>query len=82
MKRSLFIILLILPFVIAGLSVNIINGMQLKDLTEILKWLILVYIPILTIIRMRYIKLSWKQFFLSFVPIIGIRNRFKIFTEK
>ncbi|MBB5285345.1 hypothetical protein HNQ92_003502 [Rhabdobacter roseus] len=45
--------------------------------------LIILFIPILAIIRMRYLGMSGKEFLLSFIPIYGAKYRYKrLFSNK
>ncbi|WP_247237343.1 hypothetical protein [Telluribacter sp. SYSU D00476] len=44
---------------------------------------ILVFIPLLAFLRMRYIGMSWKEIVLSFIPFHGIKYRSKkLFYDK
>ena len=40
-----------------------------------------IFIPIVVILRSRYIKMSVKDFFKSFIPFIGLKNRFNRFLK-
>lgn len=76
MNRIVFILLLLVPFFLLGYFFP-------QDFPQkILPVLIIFYIPILVIIRMKFIKMSWKEMLLSLIPFYGIRYQFKIFTKK
>lgn len=42
---------------------------------------IAIYIPIVVILRSRYLKVSCKDFFKSLIPLIGLKNRFNRFSK-
>jgi len=73
MKRYIFLFLLITPFIVCG-------ALFKNYATEIFPYLPF-YVAILTIIRQRYIKMTWKEILKS--PLIfSLKERTKIFTEK
>ncbi len=43
---------------------------------------LLLYIPAIAILRMRYLKMSWKEVLLSFIPFYGMRYRFRRLFER
>lgn len=54
---------------------------------EEVRWLgfavcVLFYIPTLAILRMRYLKMSWKEFLISLIPFYGVWYRFRRVSEK
>lgn len=76
MSRFLFIIILLVPFFILGAVFPDIFP------EKILPYMIIFYIPILSVIRMKYIGMKWKDILVSFIPFYGLKNSYKIFTEK
>lgn len=76
MNRTVFILTLFAPFVILA-------AIFPKSFTmSILPYLIILYVPTITIIRMKHIKFTWKEVLYSFIPFYGFKYRFKVFTEK
>ncbi len=76
MNRIIYLIILFVPFIVLGaLYPN-------RFPTQILPYLVIFYIPIITIIRMKYLKCSWRCIFKSFIPFYGLKYRFKVFKEK
>jgi hypothetical protein len=80
MNRTLFYIGLILPFSVLGLAMRFAIGFEAG--IKVLQYLIAFYLPVLTFIRMRYIGLSYKQMLTTFIPIYGLKHRYRVFTEK
>ncbi len=76
MNRIIFIVVLLLPFFILGYL------FPDKFPHIILPVLIVIYIPVLTILRMKYIKMSWKEILISMIPFYGYSKQIKIFTKK
>ncbi len=75
MKRIVYITFLILP-------ISIIAFFWKDNYYSIFPYYVLFYIPILSIIRMKYIGMTWKEILKSLIPFLGIRNRLKVFTKK
>ena len=75
MKRSIYFILLVLPFILAGAV------FKENFPTKIFPLLGGVYAPILTIIRMKYIKKSWKETFKSLFSL-SLKERNRVFWDK
>ena len=42
----------------------------------------LLYIPVIAILRMRHLKMSWKEFLIGLIPFYGTWYRFRRFSEK
>ncbi|MFB9295192.1 hypothetical protein [Persicitalea jodogahamensis] len=42
----------------------------------------LLYIPTIAILRMRYLKMSWKEFLIGIIPFYGTQHRFRRLLEK
>ncbi len=43
---------------------------------------IMLYIPSIALFRMRYLKMSWKEILISFIPFYGTQYRFRRLLEK
>ncbi len=73
MNRGIYLFLLLSPFIICGAFFK-------NYATEIFPYLPF-YVAILTIIRQRYIKMTWKEILQS--PLtFSFKEKKKIFTEK
>lgn len=78
MKKKYFILLMVLPIVIFCLALR-----ESKDLAIItLGITIFIYSPILYYFRGKYLKMSNKEIFESLVPFKGIKNWWRIYSEK
>jgi len=76
MNRFIYLTVLYLPFIVLG-------ALYPKSFsTQILPYLVIFFIPIITIIRMKFFKCSWNNIFKSFIPFYGLKYRFKVFKEK
>jgi len=76
MNRLAFLIILLLPFFLLGAIFPDIFP------EKILPYMIIFYIPTLSVIRMRKIGMTWKDILISFIPFYGLKNSYKVFTEK
>jgi hypothetical protein len=76
MNRLIFLIVTFLPFFILGAVFPEIFPDQ------ILPYMIIFYIPTISVVRMRSIGMTWKEILISFIPFWGIKNSYKVFTEK
>jgi hypothetical protein len=73
MKRIIYLVLLITPFVVCG-------ALFKNFATDIFPYLVF-YAAALTIIRQRYIKMTWKEILKS--PfILNLKEKNRIFTDK
>lgn len=76
----LFYFCLIIPFLALGFAMR--EVISFDSGIEVLQYLIMFYLPVLTLIRMKYIGLTYKEMLLTFIPFYGIKYRYKVFTEK
>lgn|GEM_PF-6835232 len=76
MTRTKFILLLTIPPLIVG------NLFREIFPVKILPFIIIFYIPLVTILRMRYVGMTWKEALKSFIPFYGFKYRFKLFQKK
>lgn len=70
-----FLIGLVLLFVDRWFQVQWFESSQYKFLT------ICIYIPIILILRSRYLKISLKEFLLSAIPLFGISRQLRLFRK-
>ncbi len=75
MNRIVYLIVLFVPFIVLG------SFYPHKFPTHILPYLVIFYIPTVTILRMKYLKYSWKEIFKSFIPFYGVKYRFRVFKK-
>ncbi len=79
--RKYWLLILIPPLLIGGVAYLIYRTSTQQDAqTFFINALIvniLIYIPIIGLLRMRYLKFTWKDFLLSFIPFYGIHYRTK-----
>jgi len=81
MSRIVFIILsIVLPLGIVLLYYGVPSEENPLPISIIIIYLI--FVQILTIFRLRYLKLSWKDCFKAIIPFYGAKYRYLIFTEK
>jgi len=76
MTRSIYIFLLFAPYAICGALIKNPNSS-----TTVFLYLIAVYNPILTLIRMKYLKMSWKEIFKAIFGF-SIKQRFRISIDR
>lgn len=81
MNRLVYISLVILPFVVSAIVIGIKNG-SLEGIANIFSIIVIFYLPIIAIIRMKTLKAPLKEILLSFIPFFGTKYRFKRFLEK
>ena len=77
MNRITYIVLLILPCVICG---AVFKNFP-KDPPSVLPILLGVYIPLLTIIRMKSLGMTWREILKAFW-YTSFKERMRIFTDK
>ena len=76
MNRTIYFIVLLLPFAILG------SLFPTNFSSDILPYLIIFYIPVISILRMKFVKFTWIEILKSMIPFYGLKYRFKVFTEK
>jgi hypothetical protein len=83
MKRAIYWFLVLLPGIVIGLASALVGGEDGKAiLFKGLQYTILLYLPIISVIRMKYLKFSIKQILSSFIPFYGLKFRQKIYFDK
>ena len=81
MNRFIYIVLLLFPFIVIGAVIGFFN-VDLKESPKYFFWVIVLYVPILSILRMIKLKYTWKEILLSFIPFYGLKYRFRIYKDK
>jgi hypothetical protein len=82
MKNLIYWILVLFPFAIIGAYVGNEPTLGNEDFFEYISWIIVLYLPLLSFLRLRYLKRTLKQTLLSFVPFYGIKYRFGMSEKK
>lgn len=77
-NRALYIFLLLAPFAICG---AVFKGYP-SDPPYMSPLLIGVYVPILTLWRMKSLGMSWKQVLKTLFGFFNIKDRLRIFIDK
>jgi hypothetical protein len=77
-NRAWYIFLLLTPFALCG---ALVKGYP-SDPAYMSPLLIGVYVPTLTILRMKSMGMSWKQIFKIPLGFFNFKERFRIFTDK
>ncbi len=80
-RAKYWLLLTIVPVVIGLISRHIAQTDSLQT-AQAFSWqamifVILVYIPVVGILRMRYLKFTWKEVMLSLVPFLGSTYKYK-----
>lgn len=72
MTRRIYVILLVTPFILAG-------ALFKNAPTDIFPWMAGMYVPLISIIRMKHI-MTWKEIFKSIISLNPM-EKFKIFQK-
>lgn len=77
MKKRTYWILIILPSVVVGLvSFFMHESAAVRFVPKALIYVMAFYIPAISFLRMRYLKFTWKEMLLFFLPFTEARKRF------
>jgi hypothetical protein len=75
--------LLILAAIALGILPKVIPGVDPEQVRQIgFYFIILVYIPLIAILRMRYLGITLKEYLLGLVPFYGESHRFRRLTKE
>lgn len=75
--------LLILAAAVLGILPEMVPDANSDQVRQILfSFVVIVYIPIIAILRMRHLRMTLKEYLLGFIPFYGVRHRFKRITKK
>ena len=75
--------LLILAAIGLGILPKVTPGVDPDQIRQIgFYFIILVYVPLIAILRMRYLGISLREYLLGLVPFYGESHRFKRLTKK
>ncbi|WP_353480035.1 hypothetical protein [Haliscomenobacter sp.] len=75
MTRTIYLIALLIPPALIGLL------LPLEQAISTFKYLVIFYIPAITLIRMRKIGMNGKEILKTFVPFLGLKNQWRPFER-
>jgi hypothetical protein len=75
MTRTIYLIALLLPPALIGLL------LPLEQAISAFKYLVIFYIPVITLVRMRKIGMNGKEMLKSLVPFLGFKNQWRPFER-
>lgn len=84
MNRNLFLFMVFGTPFFTGLTLLLIDRwfqVQWFNSKEHMALMICVYLPLITILRSRYLKISLKEFLLSVIPIFGSSRQLRLFRK-
>jgi len=84
MNRNLFLFMVFGAPFLTGLALLQIDRwfqVQWFNSREHMALIICVYLPLITILRSRYLKISLKEFLLSVIPIFGSSRQLRLFRK-
>lgn len=81
MKTLVYYLLIISPFAIVGAFLGA-NDIELTESPKYFSWIVMVYIPIVAIARMKYMGYTKKEMLMSIIPFYGIKYRFRLPKKK
>ncbi len=84
MNRNLFLFMVFGAPFFSGLILLLIDRwfhVQWFNSKEHMALMICVYLPLITILRSRYLKISLKEFLLSMIPLFGSSRQLRLFRK-
>lgn len=70
MKKTIYIVMVLLPFVLIGSLINILK-IPIEESPKYFIFVMIFYIPVLVILRRRQLNYSWKEIAISVIPLFG-----------